>query len=55
MLRRACNTHSVTDSKSGNPDFMVFVGNKGSEHETVETPTSRKFNVVMRKIVENKH
>jgi hypothetical protein len=33
---------------------MVFVGNKGFEHETVETFISRKFNMVMRKIVENK-
>jgi hypothetical protein len=34
---------------------MIFVGNEGFEHKTVETLISWKFNVVMRKIVENKH
>jgi hypothetical protein len=31
------------------------VGNKGFEHETEENLKSRKFNMVMRKTVENKH
>jgi hypothetical protein len=34
---------------------MVFVGNKGFEHEIVETLISRKLNMVMEKIVKNKH
>jgi len=34
---------------------MVFVGNKGFEHELVETRISRKLNMVMTKTVENKH
>jgi hypothetical protein len=47
-------TKCDTDSESGNPDFMVFVGNEGFEHETVETLISRKFDMVMRKTVEYK-